>query len=91
MGWKQQQERSLETAANWGKGWTSEELELVVTFGEEPVVEVARALGRTVYAVSTVRGLLEAGQPVGGGNGRKPEKAEPSWDFVTTFPPGWND
>jgi hypothetical protein len=91
MSWEQQQERSLEAATNWGKGWTSDELELVVTFRDEPVVEVARALGRTVYAVTTIRGAIEAGKPVGGGAGRKPRREEPSYDFVTTFPPGWND
>lgn len=87
--WKIAQQVSLKGADNWGKGWTSEELELVVGCLDLPVAEVADALGRTVYAVSTVRGLLEAGVKVG--SDRKPAKQEVGYDFITTFPLGWND
>ena len=89
--WVISQDVSLETAVNWGKGWTSEELEFLAEFPEVPTLELAEAMGRTVYAVSNVRQALERGEKVGSVREKPREKREIVFDFVTTFPLGWDD
>jgi hypothetical protein len=56
------QEHSLPLAESKGKAWTSAELAFIEGTQEEPLAEVARALGRTYYATSQARSLLKRGK-----------------------------
>lgn len=62
--WTIAQNESLLTAENKGKHWTTWELELVSETMSAKTAEVADLLERTVYAVSTMRGLIRDGYTV---------------------------
>ena len=59
--WKTSQIESLESATNWGLSWDIEDLNLVANSMEESVALVAEILERTVYSISTIRGLIRSG------------------------------
>ena len=64
------QARTLVTADAWGQPWDAEDLAMVLEFSDETAEELATALGRTVYAVQSVREALRKGQAIGGGERR---------------------
>lgn len=64
------------TATRNGEGWTSRELEQVST-AVETDAEVAKRLGRTLYAVQTVRHAIAAGKAVG--STRQPAMSYRGW------------
>lgn len=54
------------TAINHREGWTNEELEFVVAFGGTVSdAELAITMGRTLFAIQTIRHAIRAGRPVG--------------------------
>lgn len=59
--WTLSQTESLESATRWGLNWTMDEIELVETTMDEPVFLLATILERSVYSVSTMRGLIRDG------------------------------
>jgi hypothetical protein len=81
------QARTLPTAVAWGEEWSKDELEIVASFTDETAEELARALGRTVYAVQSVREDLHKGRRDATG-GRRPM---PQPAFAFTFGKGWRD
>ena len=81
------QARTLPTAVNWGEEWSRDEVELVASFPDDTAEELARALGRTVYAVHAVReDLLHGRRDAEGRMVRKPQPV-----FAFTFAKGWRD
>lgn len=50
------------TADNHGETYTNEELEMIVAFGDEPIKELATTLGRTYFAISTMKAMIAAGK-----------------------------
>jgi hypothetical protein len=56
---------TLGTATRHREGWTSDELEFVTTFHDVSDAELARALGRTLYAIWTIKVSIREGRPVG--------------------------
>lgn len=81
------QARTLATAVAWGEEWGKQEIEMVAAFPEETAEELARALGRTVYAVQSVRERLAQGL-VDATGARRRREPEP---FRFTFAKGWRD
>lgn len=59
---RETQNRTKRTADRTGEAWTSADLELLTAFADEPVEEIARATGRTYFAVATMRQLVAAGR-----------------------------
>lgn len=60
------QSATRQTATRNGEGWTSADLEFVTTFaGEATDAELALAMGRTLYAIQTMRHAIAAGRAVG--------------------------
>jgi hypothetical protein len=55
------QENSLPTAEAKNTRWSSAELAFIEGTQEEPLAEVARALGRTYYGTSKARSLVKRG------------------------------
>lgn len=54
------------TAINHREGWTNDELEFVVAFGGEVTdAELATTMGRTLFAIQTIRHAIRAGRAVG--------------------------
>ena len=88
--WKLAQEKSLLTASKLGEGWTLADLNLVAEWKDEPVAVVAELLHRSVYSITAIRQAIEAGT-AGSQRNQPAKREEPSYDFVTTFPLGWND
>ena len=62
--WTLSQTESLESATRWGLNWTMNEIELVETTMDEKVSTVASVLERSLYAVSTMRGLVRDGHSI---------------------------
>jgi len=56
------QATSKATAIKHGETWTSADMELVSAFEGEALAELARATGRTYFAVSTMKGMIAAGK-----------------------------
>ena len=83
---RQAQARTLPTAVHWGEDWGKGEIEMVAGFPEETAEELARALGRTVYAVQSLRERLAKGLVASDG---RPVRQAPAFRF--TFAKGWND
>ena len=50
------------TAENHGERYTAEEIEMIVTFGDEPIADLAVTMGRTYFAIGTLKGLIAAGK-----------------------------
>lgn len=85
------QSRTLLEANAWGEPWAGFELDLVREFGEDTAEDLATALGRTVYAVQSIREAIRRGEPVGGGN-RPTPRPQPAYTFIgSDVPPGWLD
>ena len=84
---RQAQARSLATAVAWGEEWGKQEIEMVAAFPDETAEELGRALGRTVYAVQSIREALHKGL-VDATGARRRREPEP---FGFTFAKGWND
>lgn len=81
------QARTLATAVAWGEEWGKHEIEMVAAFTDETAEELARALGRTVYAVQSIREALHKGL-VDAQGARRRREPEP---FTFTFAKGWRD
>lgn len=62
--WSLAQVESLKTASNWGKPWLVSEVELIESTMHERAQDVAYVLERSVFAVSTMRGLVREGYNV---------------------------
>jgi hypothetical protein len=56
------QQATLEGATKWGEVWTTSDLQFVEAFADLPDAEVARALGRTLFAVQTIKHAIRAGR-----------------------------
>lgn len=88
------QGRTETMATSHREPWAQVEVDLVIETRDIPAVEVAEALGRTLYAIQWARHALDTGLPLGGGN--EPAKPASSRDRAYTFigddvPPGWRD
>lgn len=60
------QNATREIASNNGEGWTIADLEFVTTFTNDATdAEIAITLGRTLYAIQSLRVALDAGKRVG--------------------------
>jgi hypothetical protein len=81
------QARTLPTAVNWGEEWSRDEIEVIAGFPDDTAEELARALGRTVYAVQAIREDLLHGRR--DAQGRQRPKPAPAFAF--TFAKGWRD
>lgn len=83
--WTRSQADSLPLASYNGKGWTDKEVEFLQKTVGDPVREVAAALGRTIYGVSSARGVLNRGLFLGSDRPASGERLSPShagdeWD-----------
>ena len=65
--WTRRTQRvTLANATRNGEGWTSNDLAFVTAFGGEvPDAELAIALGRTLFAIQTIRHAIAAGRATG--------------------------
>lgn len=81
------QARTLPTARHWGEEWGKGEVAMVAGFPEETAEELARALGRTVYAVQSIREKLAKGELDADGRRRRATEAQSFF----TFAAGWRD
>lgn len=60
------QDATRASATRTGEGWTTQELEFVTTFaGDTTDAELALSLGRTLYAIQSIRHAIEAGKVTG--------------------------
>jgi len=59
------QESTRATATRNGEAWTSRDLDLVTACDDVPDAEVAQALGRTLYAIQSIRHAIAVGRNVG--------------------------
>jgi hypothetical protein len=80
------QARTLETAVHWGEAWTKFEVDLAID-PEFKIEEVALALGRTVYAIQSIREAVRLGEV--DASGRRRSKPQPAFRFQ--FGKGWRD
>lgn len=79
-------------------GWTQHEIAQLEDRTMRDA-QLAEKLGRTYYAITTARHLLATGASLGGGQesataaaSRRRRASEAiGYDYVTTFPPGYND
>jgi len=71
------QARTKATATRHGDEWTSSDLELVTAFADEANAELASLLGRTLFAIQSVKSNIRAGRPVGGGAPRVAKSDQP--------------
>lgn len=56
------QATTIATATKWGEVWTTSDLEMVEAFADLPDAEVAIALGRTLFAIQTIKHAIRAGR-----------------------------
>lgn len=57
------QSLTASNASRNGEGWTNADLEFVATFATDATdADIALALGRTLYAIQTIRKAIEAGK-----------------------------
>lgn len=59
------QATTIATATRHMEGWTSAELEMITAFIDEPNAELARATGRTLFAIQSIKQAVRAGRTVG--------------------------
>lgn len=72
------QSATRQTATRNGEGWTSADLEFVTAFaGTTTDADLAMAMGRTLYAIQTVRHAIAAGRTMG--SDRAPRRAYTGW------------
>jgi hypothetical protein len=81
------QARSLPTAVAWGEDWAHDDVQLVAAFPDLTAEELGLAVGRTVYAVQSLRERLAEGAY--GADGRRRPVPAPAFRF--TFAKGWRD
>lgn len=55
------QARTKATATKHGETWTSADLELVDAFAAEANAELAEALGRTLFAIQSIKSAIRNG------------------------------
>lgn len=96
-GYEQVQGRTLATATSHRERWTVEDLDFVVAFTEEVRdEELALTLGRSLASIWNIQfrirheGVEGVRDDVRRAQARVASR-EVGYDFVTTFPPGWND
>jgi hypothetical protein len=56
------QVQTIETATKHGETWTTAELQFVAEFPNETAAELARTLGRTLYAIQSIREAIKQGK-----------------------------
>lgn len=56
------QARTTVTADNHRERYTQDELDMIVAFPDEPISELATTLGRTYFAISTLKAMIAAGK-----------------------------
>ncbi len=82
-------------AVHSGEAWDAEEIETVIAFTDDVTdEEIALALGRTLAAVWNIQNRIrhEGVDPVRAAYAKRAvARVEVGYDFVTTFPVGWND
>lgn len=80
-----------------GEAWESSDIDLVLAFTDEVTdEEIAVATGRTLASIWAIQHRVrqEGAESVRKAYARQSVRAareEVGYDFVTTFPPGWND
>lgn len=97
-GYEQAQGRTLVEATARGERWEVEDLDFVVALTDtERDEDIALALGRTLCSIWAIQHRLR-NEGVEGVRAEFVEQArrreasrEVGFDFVTTFPVGWND
>lgn len=86
------QATTLANADRWGEVWTTQDLEFVEAFASLPDAEVAIALGRTLFAIQTIKHAIRAGR-VSAGEGvarrRRVRDAGAYRGWVETMGDGW--
>lgn len=90
------QGETLVTADHHRERWTTEDLEFVAAFTDDVTdAELATTVGRSLaslWAIQNrlrnegVEGVLESYARAG-----RARATEVGYDFITTFPPGWDD
>lgn len=98
--YEQTQGRTLNEATSHRERWTTDDLEFVVAFTEESSdEELALTLGRSLASIWNIQyrirseGVEGVRADVARAMARRAAAARPEvgYDFVTTFPVGWND
>lgn len=57
------QQATLFSASNWGEGWTSRDIDFVIAFQDSASdTELALALGRTLFAVQSIKNAIRHGR-----------------------------
>lgn len=94
------QEATLVVADAHREPWTPEDVDFVIEMTDDATdVEIALSLGRTLHAVADLQWRVrrEGVEAVRAGYAPRVRSdaarvaAAPTYDFVTTFPVGWND
>lgn len=91
------QSETIETASAWGEPWTPDEVQFVREHTDiESDADIAFVLDRTLYAVENLQHRLHnGGVDLDASRATRGEQVRPlsnrTYDFVTTFPEGWND
>jgi hypothetical protein len=81
-------------ATNHKNPWESGDVEFVLQFTDEVRDEdIAIALGRTLASITSITHLVrtKGHDAVRASYARPVVREAPTFDFVTTFPEGWND
>lgn len=75
------------------ESWTTEDVDFVRAFTDDATdEEIAYALGRSLYAIWSIQSRIRSGEFDASRVRRiDPRKIERSYDYVTTFPPGYFD
>lgn len=79
------QRASLAGAHRWGTEWTGND---VAHLSEGSAIQVARRLGRTVFAIQSARHIVKSGGKVGGG-GRSRQPEPRAYTFLGDDQPDW--
>jgi hypothetical protein len=95
-GWYERVQGATKTEATAnGEAWDAESLEMVIAFTNEVTDEdLAFTLGRTLASITNIQYRLrhEGVDPVRAAYAARNVVArEVGYDFVNTFPVGWND
>lgn len=56
------QDATIVTADNHRERYTQDELDMIVAFPDEPISELATTLGRTYFAITTLKAMIAAGK-----------------------------
>lgn len=94
------QERTAVVADAHREPWEADDLDFVVAMTSDASdTEIALALGRTLHAITDIQwrikregiAAVRAGYAPRAMTEARRVASAPTYDFVSTFPPGWND